>query len=147
MKKIFIVFLMFLAVTVLTSSLSPKQTKAATMPGILWSDGGFQQLFISVADLGLFINNEWEIIGTTNFSVSSPIGIGLRFYNPSGTTAGHYGMHINADDNWLAHSQLGVWSGSGSAFYHANSGGWQTTGTLLTAPPARVSESSSPNQR
>ncbi len=142
LKKL--IFVSALSVFMLSAfTLTPEDSKAATLPQVLFSDNG--KVFISVMDLGTILDSEWEIIVINDFPIGAvPSGVGFRNYNP--TYGG--GVHtIIRDDNWLGAAMAYIWTGDGTPGYLSLSNGVQAVRILTVAPPAPSSSLESTSER
>ncbi len=112
-------------------TLNPKDSKAATLPPILFTDTA--ELYASVADLGTIFGNEWEIVIYNDFPIgATPFGFGFRNYNTTYNTAE---QTVFEDDNWYGYAMVFTWVGDGTQSYISTTNGFQGVETLTTTPP------------
>ena len=112
-------------------TLSAKNSKAATLPQVMFTDNG--KVFVSVADLGTIFGSEWEIIAINDFPIGpAPFGLGFRYYN---TTYNAAEQTINQDSSWLGAAMAYIWAGDGTQGYLSLTNGIQSVRTLTLAPP------------
>ena len=109
----------------------PNHAKAATMPAHLWTDDGY--VYVSVADLGMLVTCEWELLVIADWPGLEHIGIVMRFYHPEYQ---EFGMSCLSDGFWLMHWMGGVWSGDGTVAYGLATKGISWECHLYTSPPA-----------
>ena len=130
LKKLIIV--LALSVCMLSIfTLSPKNSKAATLPQVMFTDNG--KVFVSAADLGTIFGSEWEIIVINDFPFGpKPFGLGFRYYN---TTYNAAEQIINQDASWLGAAMAYIWAGDGTQGYLSLTNGNQSVRTLTLAPP------------
>ena len=125
-------------VFVLIIAINPNHAKAATMPAYLWADSSY--LFLSVADLGMFGSDEWELLVVTDWPGVVDIGLGMRFYF---VPYQQFGMTFLSDTFWTAFGYYGEWTGDGSVAYGRNNRGDVWERILYTTPTASQSSGDS----
>ncbi len=116
---------------------APSDSKAATLPQVIFSNNGMEDfIYVSVSDLGTIFGNEWEIIVFNDFPIGAdPFGFGFRNYNAT------YGTAVQTefrDDTWEGAAMVFNWIGDGSLNYISLSTGWQGVEVLSTTPSPPV---------
>ena len=135
LKKLIIVSIISIC-TLSIFTLSPKKSEAATLPGVYFDSDG--AVYVSVLDLGMFINNEWEVLLINNWPDMGPIwAFGFRNYN---TTFNAGVQTILEDDLWFGEAGAYVWDGFGTATgYFSDTDGDQWTSIISATPPPSTS--------
>ncbi len=124
-------------------AMTPKDSKAATLPPILFTDAA--EIYASIADLGTILGNEWEIVIYNEFPIgATPFGFGFRNYN---ATYGTAVQTVFEDDNWYGYAMVFTWIGDGTPSYISLSTGWQGVDILTTTPPVPSSDSESTSKQ
>ncbi len=120
-------------------TLTPKDTKAATLPQALFTD--FGEVYISVADLGAIFGSEWEITAFNVFPVGTdPFGFGFRNYNVTNGTAV---QTVFEDDTWFGAAMVYTWVGEGTQSFISITNSFQGVDILTTTPPPAAAALSS----